>query len=96
VNDQQRSDADRLTAAAEEVEAGRGPVAVARPGHQPVVLVSAEQWQRLEELASAQSTAWWQRDAAERAASGEKPGSGEDGSGFGRGRFPPPLWSPVR
>jgi len=96
VNDQQRSDADRLTAAAEEVEAGRGPVAVARPGHQPVVLVSAEQWQRLEELASAESTAWWQRDAAESAASGEKPGSGEDGPGFGRGRFPPPLWSPVR
>jgi PHD/YefM family antitoxin component YafN of YafNO toxin-antitoxin module len=71
VSDEQRSDADRLAAAAEEVEAGRGPVAVARPGHQPVVLVSAEEWQRLQELESAESTAWWRRDAAERTASGE-------------------------
>jgi hypothetical protein len=28
------------------------------------VLVSAEQWQRLEELESAGATAWWRRDAA--------------------------------
>jgi PHD/YefM family antitoxin component YafN of YafNO toxin-antitoxin module len=87
VSDEQRSDADRLAAAAEEVEAGRGPVAVARPGHRPVVLVSAEEWQRLEELESAESTAWWRRDAAERAASGEEPGSGEDGPGLDEAAF---------
>jgi PHD/YefM family antitoxin component YafN of YafNO toxin-antitoxin module len=87
VSDEQRGDADRLAAAAEEVEAGRGPVAVARPGHQPVVLVSAEEWQRLEELESAESTAWWRRDAAERAASGEEPGAGEDGPGLDEAAF---------
>jgi PHD/YefM family antitoxin component YafN of YafNO toxin-antitoxin module len=87
VSDEQRSDADRLAAAAEEVEAGRGPVAVARPGHQSVVLVSAEEWQRLQELESAESTAWWRRDAAERAASGEDPGDGEDGPGLGEAAF---------
>ena len=87
VSDEQHGDADRLAAAAEEVEAGRGPVAVARPGHQPVVLVSAEEWQRLQELESAESTAWWRRDAAERAASGEQPGSGEDGPGLDEAAF---------
>jgi PHD/YefM family antitoxin component YafN of YafNO toxin-antitoxin module len=87
MSDEQRGDAERLAAAAEEVEAGRGPVAVARPGHQPVVLVSAEEWQRLEELESAESTAWWRRDAAERAASGEEPGSGEDGPGLDEAAF---------
>jgi PHD/YefM family antitoxin component YafN of YafNO toxin-antitoxin module len=87
VSDEQRNDADRLAAAAEEVEAGRGPIAVARPGHQPVVLVSAEEWQRLQELESAESTAWWRRDAAERAASGEEPGSGEDGPGLDEAAF---------
>jgi PHD/YefM family antitoxin component YafN of YafNO toxin-antitoxin module len=74
VSNEQRSDADRLTAAAEEVEAGRGLVAVSRPGHKPVVLISAEEWQWLEELESAEATAWWRRDAAERANSGEEPG----------------------
>ena len=87
VSDEQRSVADRLAAAAEEVEAGRGPVAVASPGHQPVVLMSGEEWQRLQELESAESTAWWRRDAAERAASGEGPGSGEDGPGLGEAAF---------
>jgi PHD/YefM family antitoxin component YafN of YafNO toxin-antitoxin module len=87
VSDEQHGDADRLAAAAEEVEAGRGPVAVGRPGHQPVVLVSAEEWQRLQELESAESTAWWRRDAAERAASGEEPGSGEDGPGLDEAAF---------
>lgn len=87
MSDEQRGDAERLAAAAEEVEAGRGPVAVARPGHQPVVLVSAEEWQRLEELESAESTAWWRRDTAERAASGEEPGSGEDGPGLDEAAF---------
>jgi len=84
---EQRNDADRLAAAAEEVEAGRGPVAVARPGHQPVVLVSAEEWQRLQELESAESTAWWRWDAAERATAGEEPGSGEDGPGMDEAAF---------
>lgn len=59
-------DAGDLEAIADEVEAGRGPVALVRPGHRPVVLVSAEEWQRLDELESAESTAWWRRDAAER------------------------------
>jgi PHD/YefM family antitoxin component YafN of YafNO toxin-antitoxin module len=80
VSDEQRSDADRLAAAAELVDAGRGPVAVARPGHQPVVLVSAEEWQRLQELESAESEAWW-RDAAGRAV--PEPRGGEDGPGLG-------------
>ena len=53
VSNEQRGDADQLAAAADEVEAGRGPVAVSRPGHKLVVLISAEQWQRLEELESA-------------------------------------------
>jgi hypothetical protein len=57
VSTEQRGDADLLAAAAGEVAAGRGPVAVSCPGHQLVVLVSAEQWQRLEELASAGATA---------------------------------------
>jgi hypothetical protein len=57
VSNEQRDDADQLAAAAEEVEAGRGPVAVSRPGHKLVVLVSAEEWQRLEELESAEAAA---------------------------------------
>jgi PHD/YefM family antitoxin component YafN of YafNO toxin-antitoxin module len=79
VRNDEQSDADRLAAAAAEVEAGHGPVAVMRPGHQPVVLISAEEWHRLEELDSAESTAWWRRDAEERASQGEEPGAGEDG-----------------
>jgi PHD/YefM family antitoxin component YafN of YafNO toxin-antitoxin module len=51
-------DAGQLAAAAGEAEAGRGPVAVSSPGHQLVVLASAEEWQRLEELASAGAAAW--------------------------------------
>ena len=77
VSDEQPSDADRLTAAADEVEAGHGPVAISRPGHKlVVVVVSAEDWQRLEELESAEATAWWRRDAAGRAHAGEEPGEG--------------------
>ena len=57
VNGDQHDDASRLAAAAEDGEAGHGPVAVALPGHQPVVLVSAEEWQQLQELESAESTA---------------------------------------
>jgi hypothetical protein len=87
VSDEQRGDADWLTAAADEVEAGGGPVAVSRPGHKPVVLVSAEEWQRLEELESVEATAWWRRDAAERAGSGEGPGAGEEGSGLDEAEF---------
>ena len=88
MSNEQRSDADRLAAAAaEEVEAGRGPVAVGRPGHRPVVLVSAEEWQRLEELESAEATGWWRRDAAERANSGEEPGEGEEGPGLDETEF---------
>lgn len=81
------SDVERLVAAADEVEAGRGPVAITRPGHQPVVLVSAEEWQRLEELESVESTAWWRRDAAERAAQGEEPTAGEESPGLDEADF---------
>jgi PHD/YefM family antitoxin component YafN of YafNO toxin-antitoxin module len=87
VSNEQPSDEDRLAAAADEVEAGRGPVAVPRPGHKLVVLVSAEEWQRLEELDSAESTAWWRRDAAERAAHGEDLGAGEEGPGLDEAAF---------
>jgi len=51
-----------------------------------VAVVSAEQWQRLEELESAEATAW-RRDAAERAASGEPPGSGEERPGLDEAAF---------
>jgi PHD/YefM family antitoxin component YafN of YafNO toxin-antitoxin module len=87
VSNEQRGDADQLAAAADEVEAGRGPVAVSRPGHKLVVLVSAEEWQRLEDLESAEATAWWRRDAAERADSGEEPGEGEEGPGLDEAEF---------
>jgi PHD/YefM family antitoxin component YafN of YafNO toxin-antitoxin module len=87
VRNEQRSDGDQLAAAAEEVEAGRGPVAVSRPGHKLVVLVSAEEWQRLDELESAEATAWWRRDAAERAGSGEEPGEGDEGPGLDEAEF---------
>jgi PHD/YefM family antitoxin component YafN of YafNO toxin-antitoxin module len=87
VRNEQRSDGDQLAAVAEEVEAGRGSVAVSRPGHKLVVLVSAEEWQRLDELESAEATAWWRRDAAERAGSGEEPGEGEEDPGLDEAEF---------
>jgi PHD/YefM family antitoxin component YafN of YafNO toxin-antitoxin module len=73
-------ESEDLAAIADEVEAGRGPVAVVRPGHRPVVLVSAEEWQRMDELESAESTAWWRRDATgEGAHEGEhEPGIDEE------------------
>lgn len=87
VRNEPLSDADPLAAVADEVEAGRGPVAFVRPGHRPVVLVSADEWERLDELESAESTAWWRRDAAERAAQGEPPSEGEDGPGLDEDEF---------
>ncbi|MGH4008549.1 MAG: hypothetical protein ACRDTH_10415, partial [Pseudonocardiaceae bacterium] len=57
-------DADPIGPIADEVEAGYGPVALVRPGHPPVVLVSAEHWARLLDLESEAETAWWRRDAA--------------------------------
>ena len=82
------SDSGDLEAIADEVEAGHGPVALVRPGHRPVVLVSAEEWQRLDELESAESTAWWRRDATDRhASSGERPGDGEDDPGLDEAEF---------
>jgi PHD/YefM family antitoxin component YafN of YafNO toxin-antitoxin module len=82
------SDPSDLEAIADEVEAGHGPVALVRPGHRPVVLVSADEWQRLDELESAESTAWWRRDATDRrAASGETPGDGEDEPGLDEDEF---------
>jgi hypothetical protein len=50
------------------------------------VLVSAKEWQRLEELESAEWTAWWRRDA-ERAVAGEEPVVGEEGPGLDEARF---------
>jgi len=80
-------EADPLAQVADEVEAGRGPVALVRPGHRPVVLVSAEEWEQLDELASAESTAWWRRSAAERVEAGEPAGDGEEGPGIDEAEF---------
>lgn len=77
-------DADPIGPLADEVEAGRGPVALVRPGHKPVVLVSAEHWAHLLELESEEETAWWRRDAAER---GEAPRDGEDEPGIDETEF---------
>jgi prevent-host-death family protein len=72
-------EADPLAHLADEVEAGEGPVELVRPGHRPVVLVSAEDWA---EMVSIEETAWWRRSAAERSATGEPVGDGEDGPGL--------------
>lgn len=80
-------DADPIGPLADEVEAGRGPVALVRPGHQPVVLISAEHWAHLLELESQEETAWWRRDAAERAEHGEAPEDGEDEPGIDETEF---------
>ena len=77
-------DADRLAQLVDEVEAGQGPVELVRPGHRPVVLVSSEDW---DELVSAEETAWWRRDAAERAAAGEPVNDDEEGSGLDEAAF---------
>jgi prevent-host-death family protein len=88
VKEEPIGDPGDLEAIVDEVEAGQGPVALVRPGHRPVVLVSAEEWQRLDELESAESTAWWRRDAADRrAATGEGRGDGEDGPGLDEDEF---------
>lgn len=78
-------DADPIGPLADEVEAGHGPVALVRHGHKPVVLVSAEHWERLVE--SEEETAWWRRDAAERAEQGEAPQDGEGGLGIDESEF---------
>ena len=51
------------------------------------MLVSAEEWQRLEELEAAEATAWWPRDTAGHAHSGEEPGGGEEGPGLDEAGF---------
>jgi antitoxin YefM len=61
---------------ADEVEATHGRVKLTREGHADLVLLSAD------DLASLEETVLWQRDEAERAAGGEPPGDGEDGSGL--------------
>ena len=68
-------DSDPLAEVADDVEAGNGPV-------------SAEEWQRLDELESEESTAWWRRDAAERGAGGEAPDDEEEGASLDE----PELW----
>lgn len=80
-------DADPIDSLADEVEAGGGPVALVRPGHQPVVLVSAEHWAHLVELESEEETAWWRRDASERAEHGEAPEDGEAEAGIDETEF---------
>jgi prevent-host-death family protein len=87
VSSDQRTEAARLADAAQQVEAGHGPVAVVRPGHKAVVLVSADEWERLAELDSAEATAWWRRDTAERAAAGEQAAAGEHGPGMDEAEF---------
>lgn len=85
-----------LEAIAYEVEPGAGLVALVRPGHRAVMLVCAEERQRLDELESAKSTAWWRRDAAERrAATGEAFHEGEDGPSLGEDEFRHPLRTSV-
>src|SRR5260370_24006793 len=82
-------DPGALEAIANEVEAGGGPGALVRPGHRPVVLVSAEEWQRLDELESAESTAWWRRGAAgRRDATGEEGGDREHDQGLDEDEIP--------
>jgi hypothetical protein len=50
--------------------------------------VSAEEWQRLDELESAESTAWWRRDASERRAdTNEEIDDGEDKPGLDEDEF---------
>jgi PHD/YefM family antitoxin component YafN of YafNO toxin-antitoxin module len=80
-------DTDPIGPLADEVEAGHGPVALVRPGHKPVVLVSAEHWAHLLELESEEETAWWKRDASERAKHGEAPEDGEDEPGIDETEF---------
>ena len=80
-------DAEELAVAVTRVEAGHGPVAITRAGHETVVLGSAQEWQRLDELESAESTAWWRRDAAERATHDEESSAGEEGPGLDEADF---------
>ena len=48
----------------------------------------AEEWQRIDKLASAESTAWWRRDVAERrAVADEDVSEGEPGDGIDEGEF---------
>ncbi len=87
MKEQPIGDAEALEVIADEVEAGHGPIALVRPGHHPVVLVSAEEWQRLDELQSEESTAWWRRDAVRRDATGEEIAEGEDEPGINEDEF---------
>jgi prevent-host-death family protein len=64
-----------------------GPILLSRPGRTGVVVVSVEDWQRLEDLASAEETEWWRRNAAEREAAGEPLGDGEEGPGLDEAGF---------
>jgi PHD/YefM family antitoxin component YafN of YafNO toxin-antitoxin module len=68
-----------------DVEASNGPIALVRPGHTPVVLVSADEWEHLHELESAEATAWWRRDAEIRATEGEP--ADDDGHGIDEAEF---------
>jgi hypothetical protein len=61
------------------------------------VTEDAEQPAAPEEAESVEETAWWHRDAAERASLGEDPGVGEEGPGqdettFRRRLEPPSRW----
>lgn len=80
-------DADPIGPLADQVEAGEGPLALVRPGHKPVVLVSVEQWSRLLDLESEAETAWWRRDAHERAEQGDPIEEGEGEPGIDEDEF---------
>ncbi|WP_322748328.1 MULTISPECIES: type II toxin-antitoxin system prevent-host-death family antitoxin, partial [unclassified Frankia] len=68
---------DRLDELADEVDQ-TGPIVLSRPGRTSVVVVSLDDWQRFEDLASEEETEWWRHVSAERAAAGEPPEDGED------------------
>jgi antitoxin YefM len=71
----ERADA-RIVELADEVKSSRERVVFTRDGEPVAALLSAD------ELESIEATLWWYQDAAERAAHGEQPGEGEDGSGL--------------
>lgn len=52
-----------------------------------MVLVSAEHWAHFLELESEEETAWWRRDASERAEHGETSEDGQDEPGIDETEF---------
>jgi PHD/YefM family antitoxin component YafN of YafNO toxin-antitoxin module len=73
--------AGHLAALADEVE-NTGPILLSRPHGAPVVVVSAQDWERASAALGAAETAFWRQETAERARAGEPPGAGEEGPGL--------------